>query len=43
MEKFTEEERFSNTVGRKDSRKDVFKYAKQIKVEDSDIFGDSAF
>ena len=38
--KSTEKERFSNIIGKEDSRKEVFKIAKQVKVENCDVVGD---
>ena len=37
--KSTEKERFSNIIGKEDSRKEVFKIAKQMKVEHFDVVG----
>ena len=38
--KSAEEKRFSNIIGKGDSRKEVFKIAKQVKVENCDVVGD---
>ena len=40
QKKTAEEERFSNIINRDDSRKEVFKIAKQMKAEDCDAVGD---
>ena len=40
QKKTAEEERFSNIINRDDSRKEVFKIAKQMKAEDCDVIGD---
>ena len=37
--KSAEEEKFGNIIGREDSRKDVFKIAKQMKAENCDLVG----
>ena len=37
--KSAEEERFSNIIGKEDSRKEIFKIAEQMKAENCDIFG----
>ena len=39
--KFAEEERFSSIIEKEDSRKEKFEIAKQIKVENCDVVGDS--
>ena len=38
--KSAEEEKFSDIIGREDSRKDVFKITKQMKAENCDVVGD---
>ena len=40
VKKSVEEERFSNIIGKENSRKEVFKIAKQMEVENCDVVGD---